>query len=101
MFARRTSFSEGGRFGSYFVPNIAFPSLQIPTQTFFVPLPERDLFEKTFELINSNADGNVNSIVAIAISTTNTIGKSTCSEQGLPYCDTFVYIFVILFLTFL
>ena len=64
-----------------FVPHTACPSLQIPTQTYFIPLPERDLFEKTFELINPIADGNVNSIVAISISTTNTVGKQEAVKE--------------------
>jgi hypothetical protein len=48
-----------------------------PTQTFYVPLPEKDLYEKTFKVIKSDqVSGNVNSIVAIAVSTDNTIGKT-------------------------
>jgi uncharacterized repeat protein (TIGR01451 family) len=45
-----------------------------PIQTFFVPLPEVDLFQKTFESINADkADPPIISLISFAISTTGTV----------------------------
>ena len=38
-------------------------------------MPEKDVFDVTFKSINGNAVGPVTSIIALAISTDNTIGK--------------------------
>lgn len=39
------------------------------TQTFFVPLPEATLFEETFRTINTRAEGPIESMISISIST--------------------------------
>jgi uncharacterized repeat protein (TIGR01451 family) len=45
-----------------------------PIQTFYVPLPEEDLFKLTFEAINSNnASPPITSLISFAISTTGTV----------------------------
>jgi uncharacterized repeat protein (TIGR01451 family) len=45
-----------------------------PIQTYFVPLPEVDLFQKTFESINAaKADPPVISLISFAISTADTV----------------------------
>jgi uncharacterized repeat protein (TIGR01451 family) len=45
-----------------------------PIQTFYIPLPEEDLFKLTFEKINAaEADPPVTSLISFAISTTGTV----------------------------
>lgn len=56
-------------------------SLAKPTQTFFIPMPEGDVFENALRKINSGADKNGNlwvrgkmvSLVSVAISTDDTV----------------------------
>jgi hypothetical protein len=49
-------------------------SQEFPVQTFFVPLPEVTLFEKTFESINAgNSKPPIISLISFAISTTGTV----------------------------
>ena len=40
---------------------------------FFIPLPEAQLFENTFQKINSAASGDITSLISISISANNTI----------------------------
>jgi uncharacterized repeat protein (TIGR01451 family) len=44
-----------------------------PMQTYFVPLPETDIFYETFDRINAIATAPVMSIISVSISTDNTI----------------------------
>lgn len=44
-----------------------------PAQTFFVPFPEDELMADTFKVINSNAGGNVQSMLSVVISTPGTV----------------------------
>jgi len=47
--------------------------VKTPTQTFYVPLPEEDLFLGTFKVINSGAAKQpVNSMISVVVSTDNT-----------------------------
>ncbi|NEP95576.1 MAG: hypothetical protein F6K25_22825, partial [Okeania sp. SIO2G4] len=52
-----------------------------PVQTYFVPLPEDDLFA-TFDTINSVADGNINNVISVAIAADNTIVYYDHWEDG-------------------
>jgi uncharacterized repeat protein (TIGR01451 family) len=48
--------------------------LSVPSQTFYVPLPEEDLFQETFKQINEGkAEAPVTSLISFAISTTGTV----------------------------
>jgi uncharacterized repeat protein (TIGR01451 family) len=48
--------------------------LSVPSQTFYVPLPEEDLFQETFKQINGGgAEAPVTSLISFAISTTGTV----------------------------
>jgi uncharacterized repeat protein (TIGR01451 family) len=48
--------------------------LSVPSQTFYVPLPEEDLFQETFKQINGGrAEAPVTSLISLAISTTGTV----------------------------
>jgi uncharacterized repeat protein (TIGR01451 family) len=48
--------------------------LSVPSQTFYVPLPEEDLFQETFKQINEGrAEAPVTSLISLAISTTGTV----------------------------
>jgi uncharacterized repeat protein (TIGR01451 family) len=48
--------------------------LSVPSQTFYVPLPEEDLFQETFMQINGGrAEAPVTSLISFAISTTGTV----------------------------
>jgi uncharacterized repeat protein (TIGR01451 family) len=61
-------------------------SQQYPVQTFFVPLPELDLFEKTFESINAGkANPPIISLISFAISTTGTVIWYDHWEDGYEY----------------
>jgi hypothetical protein len=44
-----------------------------PAQTFFIPMPEFDTFERTFEEINSSASGDVTSMIGIAVALSGTV----------------------------
>ena len=43
-----------------------------PVQTYYVPLPEDDLFE-TFDTINSRANGRINNVISVAIAADGTL----------------------------
>jgi len=45
----------------------------VPVQTFFIPLPEQELFEKTFNVLNSVASGKVNTMLSFTTSIDGTI----------------------------
>jgi hypothetical protein len=46
---------------------------QEPSQTYFIPLPEENLFSDAFEIINSDAHNSVVSLISFSISTDNTV----------------------------
>jgi hypothetical protein len=48
--------------------------LSVPSQTFYVPLPEELLFKETFKQINGGkAEAPVTSLISFAISTKGTV----------------------------
>ncbi|MDJ0518938.1 MAG: carboxypeptidase regulatory-like domain-containing protein, partial [Trichodesmium sp. MO_231.B1] len=55
--------------------------LDNPVQSYYVPLPEDDLFE-TFDEINSVADGDINTVISVAVAADNTIVYYDHWEDG-------------------
>ncbi|MGD1714705.1 hypothetical protein [Dapis sp. BLCC M172] len=55
--------------------------LDEPVQSYYVPLPEDDLFE-TFDTINNNADGDINNVISVAVAADNTIVYYDHWEDG-------------------
>jgi hypothetical protein len=56
--------------------------LSVPAQTFYIPLPEDDLFTKIFTKVNTQrAKGPVISLISFSISTTGTVIWRTGMRQ--------------------
>uniref|UniRef100_A0A7S3LJI9 VWFD domain-containing protein n=1 Tax=Amphora coffeiformis TaxID=265554 RepID=A0A7S3LJI9_9STRA len=56
--------------------------IALPMQTFFLPLPEKDILELTFKKINSAASGDIRSTTSISIGTTGTVIWYDHHEDG-------------------
>jgi len=67
---------------------VAGQALIAPVQTYFVPLPEEQLF-RSFEELNSITDGDIISVVSIAIAADNTLVYFDHHEDG--YDNNFLF----------